>query len=312
MRQVMSLLDGTIESYETDKRYLRPDGSTVHAHLAVATLRSPTLRHPFFLAQVTNIESRLETERAKDDALAAERAAVVALVELDQIKTDLVSTVSHELRTPLTSMIAYLELLQEDEPPPVSQQRSMLEVVDRNAHRLLALIENLLTLAKVEVDQQQASRTRTETAALIAIALSTVSLLASDAGVTIHTKLDPTARPIMANAGQLERVLLNLLTNAIKFTPAGGTITITTVQAEGTLQLEVQDDGIGIPADELPHLFTRFFRSSTTTAKAIPGTGLGLTIAENIVRTHGGTISVHRVEPRGTAFVVKLPSVDPN
>ena len=312
MRQVMSLLDGTIESYETDKRYLRPDGSTVHAHLAVATLRSPTLRHPFFLAQVTNIESRLETERAKDDALAAERAAVVALVELDQIKTDLVSTVSHELRTPLTSMIAYLELLQEDEPPPVSQQRSMLEVVDRNAHRLLALIENLLTLAKVEVDQQQASRTRTETAALIAIALSTVSLLASDAGVTIHTKLDPTARPIMANAGQLERVLLNLLTNAIKFTPAGGTITITTVQAEGTLQLEVQDDGIGIPADELPHLFTRFFRSSTTTAKAIPGTGLGLTIAENIVRNHGGTISVHRVEPRGTAFVVKLPSVDPN
>ena len=209
-------------------------------------------------------------------------------------------------------MIAYLELLQEDEPPPVSQQRSMLEVVDRNAHRLLALIENLLTLAKVEVDQQQASRTRTETAALIAIALSTVSLLASDAGVTIHTKLDPTARPIMANAGQLERVLLNLLTNAIKFTPAGGTITITTVQAEGTLQLEVQDDGIGIPADELPHLFTRFFRSSTTTAKAIPGTGLGLTIAENIVRNHGGTISVHRVEPRGTAFVVKLPSVDPN
>ena len=312
IRDVLSLLDGSFESYETDKRYLRPDGSIVHTHLAVAILRSPTLRHPFFLAQVTDIESRLETERAKDDALSAERAAVAALVELDQIKTDLVSTVSHELRTPLTSMIGYLELLQDEEQPSVSQQRSMLEIVDRNAHRLLALIENLLTLAKVEIEQQQSNRTNTDTATLVAVALSTVALLADNAGLTIDTKLDPTARPVMGNAGQLERVLLNLLTNAIKFTPAGGSITVATVQAEGTLQLSVRDDGIGIPPDELPHLFTRFFRSSTTTAKAIPGTGLGLVIAENIVRNHGGTIAAHRIEPSGTEFVVNLPSIDPN
>ena len=307
-RNVMSLLHGQIENYQSDKRYLRPDASIVHAQLAVAILRSPTLRHPFFLAQVIDIEPRLETERAKDDALAAERAAVARLVELDQIKTDLVSTVSHELRTPLTSMIAYLALLQDDEVPSASQQRSMLEVVDRNAHRLLALIENLLTLAKVELDQQS-NRTPTDIATLVATALATVALLADDAELTIRTELDPTARPIMANAGQVERVLLNLLTNAIKFTPSGGTITVTSAQLEGTIQLSVRDDGIGIPADELPHLFTRFFRSSTTTAKAIPGTGLGLAIAENIVHNHCGTIAAHQVEPRGTAFVVTLPTV---
>ena len=308
---VLSLIDGTRESYESEKRYLRADGSIVHGHLAVAILRSERLRKPYFLAQVLDIGDRRAAEKAKDDALIAQSAAVEKLVELDRIKTDLVSTVSHELRTPLASMIGYLELLQDD-VTIVGERRMMLNVVDRNAHRLLSLIENLLTLSRVELDAQRTSRVPIALAALVPTALATVEPLAADAGVTITSYLDGDAPLVTANSAQLERVLLNLLTNAIKFTPAGGVITVTVDRFDGQARILVADTGFGIPADEMGQLFTRFFRSSTAMAHSVPGTGLGLAICQNIVTSHGGVIRAKSTEGVGTVFEVLLPVAGPD
>ncbi len=305
---VQALLDGTRDSYEIEKRYVRADGAIVHGHVAVAILRSSRLREPYFLAQVLDIGERLETERAKDAALLAQNEAVERLVELDQIKTDLVSTVSHELRTPLASMIGYLELLQDD-ATTVDEQRVMLGVVDRNAHRLLALIENLLTLSRVELDAQRLSRTATLIAPLVAAAVAIVDPLADDAGLTITTAIAANVPEILANGGQIERVLLNLLTNAIKFTPAGGRVNVTVDQDGSNVRILVGDTGFGIAPDEMNKLFSRFFRSSIAISQAVPGTGLGLAICHNIITSHGGVIRAQSTVDVGTVFEVLLPAL---
>jgi PAS domain S-box-containing protein len=303
---VASLIDGTRDSYENEKRYIHGDGSIVYGHLAVAILRNEKLREPYFLAQVLDIGHRREAERAKDEALAAQSQAVAKLVELDRIKTDLVSTVSHELRTPLASMIGYLELLLED-GSIAEEPRVMLGVVDRNAHRLLSLIENLLTLSRVELDAQRMTRTNAALDQMVESALATVEPLADAARVSISSVIAADVPVVFVDPVQIERVLLNLLTNAIKFTPPEGLVTITIDRAGPDARILVGDTGMGIPADEMSQLFTRFFRSSTSVAQSVPGTGLGLAISYNIVSSHGGTIRARSTVGVGSVFEVTLP-----
>lgn len=236
-------------------------------------------------------------------------AQVDQLTALDQQKTDFMATVSHELRTPLTSISGYLELLQDGDYGELTEgQHSALDIVGRNAHRLRGLIEDLLVLNKIEVTGLQSSTEEVEVDALLAGVADLLRPVADAAGVSLVVDAVDPELTVRVDRGQLERSLINLGSNAVKFTPAGGQATIAASRVDDQVVITVADTGIGIPEKDLPDLFARFFRASNATAAAIPGTGLGLAIVRAIVEGHGGELQVDSVEDRGTVMTVVLPA----
>ncbi|GGY37249.1 hypothetical protein GCM10010384_50600 [Streptomyces djakartensis] len=248
--------------------------------------------------------------RALHTALLYQRETqlVEKLRALDQAKSDFLSTVSHELRTPLTSIVGYIELLEDEETGPLTPpQRHMLDIVDRNANRLRALIEDLLTLSRIESGVFGSRREPVDLCRLVASATDAIRPAAESASVTVEKHVPDRPLVLEADSDQLDRVLMNLLSNAVKFTPAGGKVTVRAGARDGQAVLSVSDTGIGIPEAEQQKLFQRFFRASNATEAAIPGTGLGLTIVRTIVANHGGELEVDSGEGRGTTFTARLP-----
>jgi signal transduction histidine kinase len=230
------------------------------------------------------------------------------LRELDQVKSDFVSSVSHELRTPLTSIIGYLEMLVEGDGGPLNDnQLQLAEVVERNSRRLLALIEDLLTLSRIESGSTRPETAPVDLAAVVADVHRAVLPILGARELDVVVEVADDLGSVLGDAGQLERVLFNLVTNAVKFTPEGGRVSIVGAATEGVARLSVSDSGIGIPEDEQAQLFTRFFRASSARDNAIQGTGLGLVIVKSIVENHGGSISVASVVDVGTTVTVELP-----
>lgn len=237
-----------------------------------------------------------------------EKRLVARLQELDDAKTDFMSTVSHELRTPLTSISGYVELLLDAEAgelePP---QARMLEVIGRNSRRLRELIEDMLILSKIESGAFRTTKRPVDLAALVDHAVDAIAPAATKAELRLHTDIrGPLELP--ADPDQLDRVVMNLLSNAVKFTQPQGTVTITGRREGEGVVLTVADTGMGIPHGELQALFTRFFRASNAIHQAIPGTGLGLAIIRTIIDNHDGDIEVSSTEGAGTTFTVRLPA----
>jgi two-component system phosphate regulon sensor histidine kinase PhoR len=239
-----------------------------------------------------------------------ERDLVARLQEVDTAKTDFMSTVSHELRTPLTSIAGYLELLLDAEAGELtSPQQRMLEVVGRNTRRLRELIEDMLILAKIESGGFRTSRRPVDLVKVVRAAVTAIEPGARKASIGLHCDLAETLE-LSADAEQLDRVLSNLLANAVKFTPPEGTVTVTAHRDGETVVLSVADTGMGIPDAEQPALFARFFRASNAIHQAIPGTGLGLAIVRTIVDNHHGQIEVRSAVGTGTTVTVRLPAAD--
>ncbi|MCL6733655.1 ATP-binding protein [Streptomyces neyagawaensis] len=242
-----------------------------------------------------------------------ETRLVEKLRALDKAKSDFLSTVSHELRTPLTSIVGYVELLKDEETGSLTPpQRRMLDVVDRNANRLRALIEDLLTLSRIESGTFGSMKKPVDLHGLVASAADAIRPAAETASVTLETHCPSGPLVLEADGDQLDRVLMNLLSNAVKFTPEGGKVTVGADARNGEAVLTVSDNGIGIPAAEQERLFQRFFRASNATDAAIPGTGLGLTIVHTIVANHGGEMEVRSEEGRGTTFTARFPITGEN
>ena len=246
-----------------------------------------------------------ETERAhrrEEELLARLRA-------LDAAKTDFMATVSHELRTPLTSISGYVELLRDAEPDELSDaQQRMLEVIARNARRLRELIEDILTLSRIENGGFRSQPGEVDLAQVIERALEEIGPAATKASVGVHADVRGPL-PLRGDSMQLDRVLANLLGNAVKFTPAEGTVTVRARRDDGEAVLEVADTGMGIPEGEQNALFVRFFRATNAIRRAVPGTGLGLAICHKIVDNHGGTIAIDSIENVGTTVTVRIPAV---
>lgn len=241
---------------------------------------------------------------------AAQTALVEQLRELDQRKNDFVSTVSHELRTPLTSISGYAELLGEGDAGPLSvQQQRMLEVIRRNTGRLQSLIEDLLTLSRIEAGALRGGRDDVDLAELVRRGVEDLHVRAAEAGVALSVRAPSSPVTTHGDPGQLERVVLNLTDNAVKFTPRGGSVQVFLDTVADTAVVRVVDTGIGIPAGQQHKLFSRFFRASNATARAVPGTGLGLTIVRAMVASHEGTLTLHSTEGVGTMVEVRLPLV---
>jgi signal transduction histidine kinase len=228
------------------------------------------------------------------------------LREVDGLKDDLIALVSHELRTPLTSIVGYLELVQEDKDELKEEHRSHLEVVQRNAHRLLGLVSDLLFAAQVQAGRVTLEKDLVSIPELLDQAVEAALPAAADSHIEMTVRVRDDAEVIGDNQ-RLAQVIDNLLSNAVKFTPPNGSIGISVIAQDDTVAIEVEDSGIGISAADQKKLFTRFFRTEAAMRKAIKGTGLGLSIVKAIVEGHGGEITVESAEGKGATFRVVLP-----
>ncbi|MCL8024654.1 PAS domain-containing sensor histidine kinase [Nocardioides bruguierae] len=234
-----------------------------------------------------------------------ERRLVQQLRALDSAKTDFVMTVSHELRTPTTSILGYSQFLAEEPLEP--EQLQMVQAVLRNARRLAAMNEDLLFLARLDAGVVDSSQSTAVDLGELATALGcTREDEARERGLALRIDAEPGAR-VQGDAAQLTRMLDNLIGNALKFTDAGGSVTVTVGSVGDEVSLVVEDTGMGIPVDEQDGLFQRFYRSSTAVQRAVQGPGLGLSIVAAVVAAHAGRVSVRSAHLEGATFSVALP-----
>jgi signal transduction histidine kinase len=254
-----------------------------------------------------------------------QREYVDRIEKLDRQKSDFLATVSHELRTPLTLIQGYLELLQEQDAGDLTaQQERMLAVMSRNTVRLRSLIEDVLVLSRIEGGVSKAHFVEVSVPELITRVAEELSVLARERTIVLEIDAGSPETTVLGDMASLDRAVVNILANAIKFSRPGGVVTIrgslepgqpgeAGMQGSGRAVITCQDHGVGIPAQDLPDLFTRFFRASNVTDQAIPGTGLGLSIAKQIIEDHhGGELRLTSIEKEGTVVVMDLPLYGPS
>jgi signal transduction histidine kinase len=248
-----------------------------------------------------------------------EQRLVAELKSINQAKSDFLAAVSHELRTPLTSIVGYLEMLRDGDVGPVlPAQEKMLASIDRNAVRLRSLVEDVLTMSKIEARSFKTILRPVELADLVMGAADSVRPDAEDKGITLTVDRPEGDLVVSGDAGQLDRALANLLSNAVKFTPAGGQVWAAAAAVpamppfrQPVAEVTIRDTGIGIPEMDKKHLFEQFFRASNAVRQAIQGTGIGLTIVRSIVANHHGTVDLQSREGEGTTVVIRLPLREP-
>ncbi|GAB3132900.1 sensor histidine kinase [Marisediminicola antarctica] len=231
-------------------------------------------------------------------------------LEVARLKDEFIGLVSHELRTPLTSILGYLELLQEDDVSPLDEdQLQYLGIAERNAHRLLRLVGDLLFTAQVGSGKFPLSLSDVPMNDVVSGSIQSARPVAAAAGVELVVDLPDIAPFVRGDTIRLGQACDNLVSNAIKFTPRGGSVTVGVSVSGPDAVVTVRDTGMGIPADELDQLYSRFFRASTATRNAVAGVGLGLTITKAIVVAHGGKLDAESEEGVGTKFSMSLPAV---
>lgn len=283
-------------SRDLEYRMVRRDGSIVWVQDSAVIVVEGGRRYArgFVIDVTARREAELELERQNHQ-----------LRQLDRLKDEFVALVSHELRTPLTSIRGYLELISED-TNLTDEQARFLETIDRNAQRLQRVVGDLLFVAQVEAGKLSLEDNSVDMnmVAEEAIRAAQPSAAAKSIALTVELGRLPEIR---GDRARLAQVLDNFISNAIKFTATGGSVTVTTHVQPGEIEIVVSDNGMGIPANELPLLFQRFFRAERATSGAIPGTGLGLAIAKAIVTGHGGRICVESEDGAGTTFRIALP-----
>jgi PAS domain S-box-containing protein len=294
-----------LRSFETTR--MRKDGTLLDISLTISPIHDAAGTLVGFATIAQDIAKRKRAEEERERLLHELEDQNERLRELDRLKDEFVALVSHELRTPLTSIRGYLELVLEGEAGDLTDdQRQFLGVVERNAHRLLALVGDLLFLAQIEAGRLSLDVGAVDLSAIAAESVETARPIAEEKGITLTLATGPLAL-VAGDRARLAQLLDNLISNGVKFTPAGGRVDVRVRGQRGQALVEVRDTGMGIPSEEQVHLFERFFRTAQATEQAIPGTGLGLAISKAIVHGHGGQITVASAEGSGTTFRVSIP-----
>ncbi len=264
----------------------RKDGTFYDASLTITPLRDEQGNLVGFVGIQNDITHRKEVERLKDQ---------------------FISSVSHELRTPLTNLKLYLTLLERGQP---EKQRYYLTTLQREAERLHYLVENLLSLSRLDLGEAEISRMPTDVNVLVRLLVEDRETMAADRGLTLEAELAEDLPYALVDRPMIEQVLTNLLTNAMNYTPWGGKIVVRTAkrveEGRSWVTISIEDTGAGIPPEELPYIFERFYRGEAARRSGVPGTGLGLAICKEIVDRHGGRITVESEEGKGSTFTVWL------
>jgi signal transduction histidine kinase len=241
-----------------------------------------------------------EADRTAELASAAQSA---------KAKDQFVSQVSHELRTPLTSIRGFLGLLLNDhaDEMSVADRDEYLAVIDRNSRRLLRLVEDLLFVAQMDEGRFVLDKAEFDLVEVLAEAVEVVRPLADKRQIELRDQSEAKLR-LLGDRDRVAQVVDNLLSNALKFTPDGGEITVDIARSNGNARLVVADTGVGMGSDEIHHLFERFYRTEAATAQAVQGSGLGLSICKAIVEAHGGAITADSRLGFGTSLTIELPT----
>ncbi len=281
----------------------RPD-----ERLELSAFRGQAGEHPVevWLARVAVDSDEMVTVSIRDDS--ERRSLRAASVRM---RDELFASVSHELRTPLTSIIGYTELLVDMGEHALSEQAArLIEVIERNAERELRLVEDLLTLASIGASTLTVQPAPTDLAAIAATVVEAHQGTATEAGVELRCTAHGEVW-VRGDAHRLQQVVCNLVGNALKFTPEGGHVGVAldTDGAHGVLLVE--DQGVGVSAEELPLLFEGLYRGTHAVAAHLPGAGLGLSIVKGIIDAHGGEIDVQSRHGQGTRVLVRIPLAEP-
>jgi signal transduction histidine kinase len=232
---------------------------------------------------------------------------VTADKELERMRDAFVATVSHELRTPLTSISGFSEMLQDEEHGLGESGRMYLDVIRRSAERLQHLVEDLLFVAQIEAQRVDMQRGPVDLVGVAEQSVAAVRPWAREKRVEVELEAEDVPA-ILGDERRIAQVLDNLLSNAIKFSHEGSCVRVELRCHDGGARIVVADTGIGIPAEEQGHVFSRFYRSRAANDLAVPGTGLGLAITRALVDQHGGSIELESREGEGTSVTVTLPA----
>jgi PAS domain S-box-containing protein len=291
---------------EVEYRFMAKDGRVVWLQDSYTVVRDETGRPWYTQGYALDITARKEAEADRETLLSQAQMQNERLRELDRMKDEFVALVSHELRTPLTSIRGYLELLLEDAERFEQTHTDWLSVIDRNSERLLCLVEDLLLKAQVNAGKVALTVKEIDVAAIVEHSVETGAPVATARGIALVSSAGPVP-PVAADPVRLGQVIDNLISNALKFTPAGGRVEVRSSERNGRARIEIADTGMGISTTEQERLFERFYRTAQAQTDAVPGVGLGLSIAKAIVEAHGGTLSCESVEGAGTTFAIELP-----
>jgi PAS domain S-box-containing protein len=308
--RIADMLARRFSSESRERVLLRADGRQVPTREAVNAV-FPEQGPPYLIAQLTDLRPQQEAHAALLDAFDTQRKVLARLREATESRKAAVRSLSHDLRSPLTSVRAYQELLLDGAAGDLAgEQREMLEIAFRNTDRVIDLVDDLATAAALEAEPVDVtSHQRVAIDEVLAAVLDTTQSLCTRRRQTLVRPTAPLGVRVEGDAVQLERALLNVLSNAVKYTPEGGTVTVATMVIDDRLAIAVTDTGIGIPAHQIEHLGEQFFRAESALAEGIPGTGLGLAVTKAVLTQHGGSMSVSSSD-RGSTFTLTLPVVD--
>ncbi len=281
---------------------LRKDGTEFPVEISLSPLETGT--ETLVISAIRDISARKRAE-AERDKLLQERAAHA---EASRVKDEFLATLSHELRTPLNAIVGWTALLLK-EPGLDGRTRHALETVLRNAHAQTQLIEDLIDLSRVVTGKLRIETQPIDLADVVYGAIDVVRPTAEAKSIAIEINADGRAMLTLGDADRLRQAVWNVLANAIKFTDAGGTVTVRLERGDESACVQVTDTGIGIPEDLLPHVFDRFRQGDSSTTRMHGGLGLGLAIVRSIVEAHGGTVKAEsKGAGRGASITIDLPA----
>jgi len=229
---------------------------------------------------------------------------------VQRAQQEFIAHVAHELRTPLTNIKSYSEMLMDQEVESVEMQKEFYNTINQETSRLSDLIQNLMSLATMEMGGLTINKGLLRTDWLVAGSLSAVEASARDKRITIEKSLPDVFISIMADKELLISAIINVLGNAVKYTPEGGKIMFSIFEQDGNMVIEITDTGYGLAPEDIPHIFEKFYRSKNPKVAQQTGSGLGLAIAMEIIHLHGGDIEVQSKLGEGSKFTIKIPRED--
>jgi PAS domain S-box-containing protein len=299
--EIAAMIRGELASFATEKRYIRKDGSVAWVNLTLSALRRDG-QVEYLIGVTEDIERRKQVEAqllaAKEQAESASRA-----------KSDFLAGMSHELRTPLNAIIGFAETMYSQVLGPISDRyREYAGDIAGSGRHLLGIITDILDLAKIEAGRMELDERPMEIAPVVDVAIRLLRDRGTAAGLDLVTEIPPDLPRILADERRVRQVVINLLANAVKFTPPGGAVTVSaSAAADGGLELHVHDTGIGMSEDEAAQAVEPFVQVDARIARRHEGTGLGLPMVAAIMEMHGGTTAIASRPNEGTRVTVAFP-----
>ena len=294
-----------IYNVETVRR--RKDGSLLDVSLTLSPIQDQHGQVVGVSTIARDISERKKTETERNELLEREQAARSEAEQASRIKDEFLAVLSHELRTPLTAILGWASLLQRGTMGAEDMLRG-LQIIERNARAQTQLIEDLLDVSRIIAGKLRMESKVVDLPAVIEAALESVRPAAAAKHIELSQSIDPQATSMQGDAHRLQQIIANLLSNAVKFTPEGGQVRIFLERVNHHVQIIVRDNGQGIPAEFLPHVFERFQQADSSTTRRYGGLGLGLGIVRQLVELHGGSVrATSEGEGRGSTFTVTLP-----